>query len=155
MTFNATTEAWRPTVQAYAGDLPIEFLMAWIYRESNGSPCSWTKYQEAGIFQLMPPDNVTQGGTTLALIHPVPPCAAGAQTSIWFNDLSPDQANEQVRSGVQYVNYARTRAHQFLTANGGQDWDESTTDFWTLVKYYHNLPGTIAAGLAAAAVDLG
>ena len=155
MSFIGTVEDWRDLVTAQAGDVPVEYLLAWILRESNGSPCSWvTKTQEAGIFQLMPPDNIAQGGTTLAAMHPVPPCTAGVQTSKWFSDLTDAQANEQVRAGIQYVNYARSRVHQLLVQYGGQDWDENQ-DFWTMVKMYHNLPGVIPPGLTAAQSALG
>lgn len=148
------TDDWVPLLMAQAGDIPLDYLRAWILRESNGSPCSYTGKAEAGIFQLMPPDNVAQGGTTLDLIHPSPPCTPGIQTTKWFADLTPDQQNEQVRSGIQYVNFARARVHQLLVQYGGADWDEGQ-DFWTMVKMYHNLPGVIPAGLAAAQQALG
>jgi len=152
--FSSSTEMWRPLVSAQSGGIPVNFLLAWIQIESCGNPCSWTSSSEAGIFQLMPPDNIAQGGTSVAAIHPVPPCVSGAQNTAYYTSLSSDQQYEQVRSGIQFVNYCRTQAHQALS-NAGQDWGEDAPDFWMMVKLWHALPGIIAPGLASAASTLG
>ena len=93
-------------------------------------------------------DNVTVAGTTLALQHPVPPCVSGRETGATFDSLSSDQQDEQVRAGIQYVNYCRQRAHALLD-QFGYSWDESTGDFWSLVKMVHVAPGVIPKMLQA------
>lgn len=149
-TFEASTEQWRPLVERYAGDLPVEMLMAWIDRESNGNLCSYTLYGEAGIFQLMPPDNIAQAGTTMAKLRAA--CSGTSQ----IKARSPTQAEleEQVRSGVQYVNYVRKLAHQKLDA-AGVTWSETSPDFWQFVKLQHAYPAPTAGWLAAARAKLG
>lgn len=142
-------EAWRDLVEKHAGDLPVEFLLAWIGWESGGDPCSWTSYQEAGIFQLMPPDNLAQAGTTMAMMHPVPPCGAGSGSPRGSRaQLSDDVADEQVRAGVQYVNYCREYVRQKL-AQFNYNWDESDYGFWALVKMVHALPSAVGKMLQA------
>lgn len=152
--FSPSVEAWRALVSAYAGGIPVNFLLAWIQIESCGNPCSYTTYAEAGIFQLMYPDNIMQAGTTLAAIHPVPPCVAGTQNTAYFTSLSSDQQDEQVRSGLQFVNYCRTQVHSKLVQYG-QDWGEDTPDFWMMCKLWHALPGIIGPGLQSATDALG
>lgn len=142
-------EAWRDLVEELAGDLPVEFLLAWIGWESGGDPCSWTSYQEAGIFQLMPPDNLTQGGTTMAMMHPVPPCGASSGSPRSSRSALPDDvAREQVRAGVQYVNYCRNYVRGKLSTYG-YTWDESDYGFWALVKMVHALPSVVGKMLQA------
>jgi hypothetical protein len=151
-TFPASVEDWRDLIAANAGDLPNDFLLGWIQIESNGNPCSWTRFSEAGIFQLMAGDNIAQGGTTLAAQHPVPPCASGVQTTAYLASLSSDQAYEQVRGGLQYVNYCRDQVRTKLAAYGyaGQPgWTESDWSFWAMVKMWHVAPGVIPAMLQA------
>lgn len=152
--FASSVEAWRDLVSSYAGSIPVNFLLAWIQIESCGSACSYTSYAEAGIFQLMNPDNIRQADTTLEAIHPSPPCTPGVNSFVTLQSLSQGQQVEQVASGMRYVNYARDRAHTLLAA-AGQDWSEDSPDFWMMVKLYHALPGIIAPGLASAAVALG
>ena len=150
--FNASVEQWRADVENQAGTLPVNFLLMWIQVESNGNPCSWTSLQEAGIFQLMPPDNIAQGGTTMAAQHPIPPCAAGTQTTAYRTSLSDDQAYEQVRGGIQYVNYCRKQADAQLALAGyaGQPgWTDSDWSYWAMVKMWHVLPGRIPSMLQA------
>lgn len=154
--FAQQVEDWRDLVTQKAGDLPINFLMAWISRESAGSVCSFTNYGEAGIFQLMPGDNMTYGKTTPAIQHPVPPCAAGANgTSQGFSSVTPDIQDAQVQAGIDYINnYARPQAHKILDA-AGYSWDESSGSFWQLVKMIFNYPAPLPALLANATAELG
>lgn len=157
-TFPAGVEAWRDLVASQAGiSLPVNFLLAWIYAESGSNPCSATSLGEWGIFQLMAPDNIAQGGTTVALQHPVPPCVAGIQTTAGFSSLTSDQQNEQVRAGIQYVNYCVSYAETQMTAFGyiGQPgWTNSDWSYWAMVKMVHVapavIPGMLQAGLNGA-----
>ena len=54
-------------------------------------------------------------------------------------DLTLDEARIQVASGIAYVRICRTRARTQL-AQAGVEWDETGSDFWSLVKMQHNLP---------------
>jgi hypothetical protein len=142
-------EAWRDLVTEMAGTMPVEWLLAWIAYESGGYPCELTYLGEAGIYQLMPGDNMTVAGTTPALQHPVPPCAAGTGGhTVTRADLTDDQAREQVRAGLAYADYCRKRARALLD-KFGYDWPESDWSFWALAKQVFNLPGAIPAMLQA------
>ena len=150
--FNASVEQWRSDAAAQMGSLPLNFLLMWIQVESNGNPCSWTSLQEAGIFQLMPPDNIAQGGTSMAAQHPVPPCVSGSQTTAYRSSLTDDQAYEQVRGGIQYVNYCRAQADAQLALYGyagKPGWTDSDWSYWAMVKMWHVLPGRIPGMLQA------
>ena len=129
-----SVDQWRDLVNKYAGGIPVDFLLAWISRESAGNPCSYTSLHESGIFQLMPPDNTNQGGTTEAALRAA--CVGSTQTLA--RPLTDDENDEQVRSGVQYVNYARGVVHTVLP-----DWDESDPDFWRMVKMVHVAPARV------------
>ena len=147
--FRDSAEAWRSLVTQLAGDLPTDFMIAWIDVESGGNPCDYTSLRESGISQLMYPDNLNTAHTTEAAQHPVPPCVAGTSSSASYSSLSPSQQNDQVQGMVTYVNAMRANAHAQLQAVG-TDWDESTGDFWKLVKMNHVAPATIPPALQAA-----
>ena len=148
--FPASVEAWRSDVEGAAGDLPVDFLLAWIQRESAGNPCSYTSMRESGIFQLMPPDNTNTAGTTEAALRTACSGSSQAQTRA----LTQDERDLQVQSGVRYVNAMRAVAHAKLDA-AGVTWDESNPDFWKIVKLQHAYPAPTAGWLAAAAAQLG
>ncbi len=150
VTFDAATEKWRDLVTRYAGDLPINFLLAWIQYESSGNPCDYTYLHESGIFQLMPPDNTNIGGTSEAALR----AACSGSSNQATRPLTDDERKEQVVSGIKYVNWARGVAHSKLDA-AGVTWDESTPDFWMMVKQVFNLPGPIAGWLSNATAQLG
>lgn len=135
MGFNPSVEIWRPAIEKAAGDLPVEFLLAWIQRESDGNPCSYTSMHESGIFQLMPPDNTNVAGTTEAALR----TACVGSSMRLDHALTSDEVNEQVRSGIQFVTYARQYAHDQLNAVGA-DWPETSADFWRMVKMVHVSP---------------
>ena len=157
LSFGANGDAWRSDVEAQAGMLPVDFLMEWISVESGFNPCSYTSLQEAGIFQLMAGDNMAQGGTTMAQQHPVPPCVAGVQTSANRASLTDDQAYEQVRAGIQYVNFCKDKASALLNMYGYGDsggWSFDHYSAWCMTKMVHVapavIPGMLHAGLAGA-----
>jgi hypothetical protein len=148
--FPAAVEQWRSLVSDNAGDIPVDFLLAWIQRESGGNPCSYTTMRESGIFQLMPPDNTNQGGTTEAALRAA--CSGSSQSAA--RQLTSDELDEQVKSGIRYVNYVRGVAHKKLDA-AGVTWDEANPDFWRIVKLQHAYPGPTAGWLATATAQLG
>lgn len=139
---NPSVEAWRSDVAAAAGDMPINFLLMWIQKESNGNPCSWTSLQEAGIFQLMAGDNIAQGNTSIDQQHPVPPCSPGVQTTAYRSSLTNEQAKWQVDGGLTYVRYCRKRASDFLS-QAGYKWSDKDWSYWAMVKMVHVAPGVI------------
>ena len=146
--FDASVERWRSRVAAAAGDLPVDFLLAWIQRESDGNPCSYTSMHESGIFQLMPPDNMITGGTTEAALRPA--CSGQSATRSFTNA----ELDEQVRSGIRYVRAMRDVVRKKL-AKTGVNWSESSPDFWRVVKLQHAYPGPTEAWLAGARAALG
>ena len=128
-----TVLRWGPLLSRYAGSIPIPFLYAWISRESGGRPCTYTYLHEAGIFQLMPPHNTNEGGTTEAALRSA--CIEG--TSRAARDLTDAENEEQIRSGVRYVNHARAYARRHV------DWPETSADFWRMVKMVHVAPARV------------
>lgn len=155
--FNQFVEMWRDDVKKQMGSLPIDFLLAWIQIESSGSVCSDTIYSEVGIFQLMAGDNIAAGGTSIDAQHPVPPCIPNTSTHVWRDAVTNDQAYEQVRGGIQYVNYCRKTAEALLSANGylGQPgWTDKDWSYWAMVKMIHVSP-VAAAKLIQAGLQSG
>ncbi len=149
-TFPAEVEAWRSLLSQYAGDISVPYLLAWITRESAGNPCSYTSAAESGIFQLMPPDNIAQAGTSLEALR----AGCIGTTQQLSRELTDAERYEQVRSGLQYINVMRQIAHQKLGA-AGVDWPESSPDFWRFVKLQHAYPGPSGPWLANATAALG
>ncbi len=148
--FPSSVEAWRSLLERYRGDIPINFLLAWLAKESGGNPCSWTSLREAGIFQLMQGDNQNVAGVTEAQLRAS--CIGETQQSA--RNLTTAEAELQVASGMQYVRWARDVARQKLAAAGAK-WSESSTDFWKMVKLVHAYPGYINGWLAAATSKFG
>jgi hypothetical protein len=130
-------ESWRPLVTEMAGDIPVEVLLRWIKHESGGNPCATGKIVagasiENGLFQLYSPDD--DHLATPAQLH-----GAFCSAQECTRDLTLDEARIQVASGIAYVRSCRQRARAQLK-EGGVVWDESGSDFWSLVKMQHNLP---------------
>jgi len=130
-------ESWRPLVTEMAGDIPVEVLLRWIKHESGGNPCSTGKIVngasiENGLFQLYSPDD--DHIATPAQLHG---SFCSGQTCV--RDLTLQEARIQVASGIAYVRICRDRARAQLK-QGSVTWDETGSDFWSLVKMQHNLP---------------
>lgn len=131
--FPASVQRWSSLVQQYAGSIPLPFLLAWIQKESAGNPCSYTSLHESGIWQLMPPGNTNVAGTTEAALRAA--CVGATQTA--SRPLTADEATHQVKSGLQYVNWAKDYARQYV------NWPESNPDFWKMVKMVHVAPARV------------
>jgi hypothetical protein len=132
-------ESWRPLVTEMAGDIPVEVLLRWIKRESEGNPCatgapakSGGGSIENGIFQLYSPDD--DRFATPAQLHGA---FCSGQTCI--RDLTLEEARIQVASGIAQVNSLRNLARAHLKG-AGVVWEEGGSDFWSLVKMEHNVP---------------
>lgn len=148
--FNPSVEQWRSMLEKYASGMPVPFLLAWLQKESNGNPCSYTSLHESGIFQLMPGQNMQAGGTTEGELRAA--CIGASQQA--SRQLTGAELERQVESGVQYVQWARAQAHAILDA-AGVKWDESSPSFWQLVKLVFNYPAPIPGWLANATAVLG
>jgi hypothetical protein len=131
--WSPTVLQWTPLLQQYGSAYPLQFLYAWLKKESGGNPCSYTTLRESGIFQLMPPGNTSQGGTTEAALRAA--CSGSSQQAT--RALTQAEAAEQVRSGIQYLDYAKGYARQYV------DWPESNPDFWKMVKMVHVAPARV------------
>lgn len=152
----AGAEFWRHLVAQYAGDIPVEALIAWIDEESGGKPCSLGMIVngadiECGIFQLMAPGNTNDGGTTCSALRA---SCAGPASSTAARSLTPDEQVLQVTSGIRYVQVQRAAVRQALAAVGA-NWPEATGDFWALVKSRHGVPTVASDLLPAVAQKLG
>lgn len=133
--FGPFVELWRPAIDAARGDISGDFLQAWNKRESAGNPCSWTKYREAGIFQLMPGDNQTVAGTNEAELRNG--CIGETQSPSTMLGVPQETRDAQIRSGIRYVNWARGEVHKYSSI------PESSPDFWRLVKMIHVAPAIV------------
>jgi hypothetical protein len=150
VTFPAAVEFWRPYILKNVG-LPaggMDFWLAWMAKESGGNPCSYTSLRESGLFQLMPPENTAQGGTSEAALRP----ACSGQTVT--RSFTEAEVREQMVSFNRYLQYLITKARAKAAA-GGLRWSESSPDFGRLVKWEHVAPGKTAPWIAAASIGLG
>lgn len=164
--FRSSVEAWRPLTTQLANGKPIEFLMAWLDKESGGYPCDYTYLGEAGIGQL-DPNNMASVGTNASAQHPSPPCPAtlvcdrdpstGKQTAAscpasshaaGYAQLTDDQRVRQVQPWLDYVDKCIDRASSDLAQYGYSNWTPDTTSFWSMVKMGHVAPARIPTMLA-------
>lgn len=101
---------------------------------------------EAGIFQTFHPADDKHGATFAQL-------RTGCTGSTLTN---PNAVNRelQIRSGLNFVRAKRDIARMHLF-NVGARWDESSSDFWTMVKQEHALPCVPVELLPRVAARLG
>lgn len=146
--FRSSVEAWRPLTTSLANGKPIEFLMAWLDKESGGNPCDYTVLHEAGIGQL-DPSNMASVGTNVSQQHPSPPCVPNTRTTnVRYADLTDDQRVQQVQPWLDYVDKCIDRASSELAQHGYSNWTPDTTSFWSMVKMGHVAPARIPVMLA-------
>lgn len=150
---------WRDLADQMRGDIPLEFILAWIRRESGGNQCAigetgatdpGGQVLESGLFQLWSPDNIKLAGTTVAKMRvgcgPVSSNRATSEAII--RNLTPDEAKEHMRAGIQYINHCRGVAASRL-GKAGVTWPRDSQDFWSAVKLVHALPGLLNPGQVA------
>lgn len=133
MPFPPQVEQWRPLLKRFGGDLPIDFMLAWLAKESGGSPCATgIPGVEAGIFQTFHPADDRFGATFSQLRA----ACSGGQLA---RPLTADEAALHAKVGVNFIRnkVATARAH---FAAGGMRPSESSIDFWNGVKQEHALP---------------
>lgn len=131
--FPASVMRWLPLLRKYAGSVPIPFLLAYIKKESNGNPCTYTTLRESGIFQLMWPHNLREGVTSEEALRSA--CVGTSQRA--SRPLTDAEAEEQVASGLRYINFTRAYARRYV------DWPETSADFWRMVKMVHVAPARV------------
>lgn len=150
MAFQASVEKWRALASQYAADAPTDFMLDWMSKESGGNRCNLTTsagFNEVGLFQL-DAGNAAMAGVDLGTLRNG--CTGQTDTS-----GTDDDQTLAVSSGVDYVKALKALTHQRLT-NAGADWDESTADFWSIVRLQHAAgTGAMANWLAAATANLG
>jgi hypothetical protein len=150
-TFSANVEAWRPLCEQLGEGIPIDLMLQWITGESGGNPCSIGSASqcqqagfpnEVGIFQLgtFSSTSAQIGGVTVGELRA--PCSGCSQTQV--RALSEDEMEQQVQSGVNFIQESMGNAHTALDDAGITDWGEDTDDFWMLVKMHHSAPAFVA-----------
>lgn len=127
MIWARTVERWRSLIAEHANGNPVEFLLAWVSMESGGDPLATGAATECGIFQIDFQDG-PKFGASVASVHKS------------YQSLSEADKLLQVTSGVAMVSAYRATARTRLAAIGA-DWTEGSSDFWSLVKLHHALPG--------------
>ncbi len=133
MPFPPQVEQWRPTFRRLGSDLPQDFLLAWLTKESGGNPCATgIPGVEAGVFQTFHPAD-DKFGATFAQLRAL--CSGQNLTQAMTSEFASLQAN----SGLNFVRGKRNAARAHLAAVGAR-WSESSKDFWTAVKQEHALP---------------
>ncbi len=149
MSFPPQVEQWRARFRRFGSDLPENFLLGWLAKESGGNPCAvGIPGVEAGIFQTYHP-NDDKYGATFAQLRAA--CSGGSQSLA--RALTSDEADLQARSGLGLVRSFKNTARAQL-AQVGARWGEGSTDFWTMVKLQHALPA-VAGLLPTVAAKLG
>jgi hypothetical protein len=130
--FRASAERWRAAFRTLGPDLPIDFLIAWLDKESGGNPCSTgIPGVEAGIFQTFHPADDRFGATFAQLRQ-----GCSGQTVV---DPSQVDFDLQARHGINFVRSKAATAQAHLSA-AGVSWSRSSSDFWKGVKMEHALP---------------
>jgi hypothetical protein len=130
--FKSSAEQWRSYFEAIAPDIPQDFLIAWLDKESGGNPCSTgIPGVEAGIFQTYHPADDRFGATFAQLRQ--------GCTGQMITDMSAIDYNLQAMSGINFVRGKIAAAQQHL-AYAGVNWPMNSSDFWKAVKQEHALP---------------
>jgi hypothetical protein len=149
MAFRSSVEAWRPLAEQFASDAPTDFLLDWIEKESGGNRCNLTGslgFSEVGLFQLDMRD--ASLGITMEELR------RGCEGQRDIGATEDDQVRA-MSSGIDFINKLKRSAHAKLNAVG-VDWDESTPDFWALVRLQHAAGGGATNGwLNSATAKLG
>jgi hypothetical protein len=133
MPFPPQVEQWRGLLRRLGPELPIDFMLAWLFKESGGNPCATgIPGVEAGIFQTFHPSD-DRFGATFSQLRAA--CSGGSLT----RPLTADEAELQARVGVNFLRgkIAAARGH---FAAGGMRPSTSSADFWIGVKQEHALP---------------
>jgi hypothetical protein len=142
MPFSSSVERWRGPVSAVAGEIPVDFLLAWIDHESSGrSTIPVSSIGERGAFQIYP-DEAKQIGYS------------DAQFAALSTEGDPPSGGSlNADSGVRVARYYMGKANSVLSQVGA-DWGSSGS-YWTLVKLFHGAPAVAKEGMVAVSKYLG
>jgi hypothetical protein len=146
-----SVQSWRDLAVRMAGDIPVPFILKWIQIESGGNPCATGKWMagsvvgESGIGQLYYPDDFTRQKIDINKFRAACQGGAGSISENCIRPLTGEELNLQMKSLVDYINYARSKASNRL-AGVGLRW--TGQDYWKLVKLVHALPVLLIKGLA-------
>lgn len=139
--FPALVERWRNEVAKRAKDLPVPAILEWIRIESGGDMCAVGLPNEAGIFQLMFPDDARYGATLEGLRAL---CRQSKQRNpsdiSWMSESDLDM---QVGAGIRKVQAARDDVRRIF-AQHHITWPENSFDFGSAVKQIHAAPAVIS-----------
>jgi hypothetical protein len=141
MKFPPLVERWRGEVARRAKDLPVGGLLEWIQVESGGDmdPPGGLP-SEAGIWQLMFPDDARYGATLEGLRSIAIRSRTQNPADIsWLSDRDLDM---QVGAGIRKVLAARDDVRRVFAQNG-VTWPETSFDFGSAVKQIHATPAVI------------
>jgi hypothetical protein len=141
-TFSKNVERWRGPVSAVAGDVPVDFLLAWIDHESSGrSTIPVSSIGERGAFQVYPAEAQQIG-------------YSDAQFAALSTEGDPPTGGSlNADSGVRLAHYYMGKADNVLSQVGAS-WGRSGS-YWTLVKLFHGAPVIAKDGMIAVSKKLG
>lgn len=118
--FEPSVERWRSTVNRYARGLPVDFLLAWMKKESSGKPGVVSSLGERGMFQ----------------IHPV-----GERQLLKLDEAAWDRllsdATFDIAQGTQLASHYREAAKRLLAKSGASWWG---TSLYKMTKLQHGAP---------------
>lgn len=184
-------EGWRPYVERIAPMfgidpatnrpiIPVDFVLAWIRKESAGIPGAvgfpneFDQFGhgplETGLFQFMSPHDIKEAGTTIdemraGTVTPHPAfipgltraspkaqvdAARAAAQAMVPGGLTEAQRDRQIIAGLTYI----ANAMKLVDATG-IGWSRSNPGYWALVKAHHGASSWPAAGVAMARAGLG
>ncbi len=136
------------------GDVPMEVLQRWIARESGGDPCSVGSTaqllrdgyaREAGLFQVY---FESAADSQFGVLSRDLRAACSQVSQQRMRDLTADELDEQLMSGIKMATAFRAIADSQLSSSG-ITWTEP--ECWALAKLYHCLPAIGKSFLPAAA----
>lgn len=116
------------TAAAVSAGLPLGLMVGWIAKESGGKLAETTKYDERGLFQLMPDES-----KTLGLDH---------------QRLSTD-LTYSINGGIALIGYYSGKVDKFGVASRGSAY------FWLLTKLVHSMGDGAVQKIVKAARDAG
>lgn len=118
--FEPSVERWRSTVRTYSRGLPVDFLLAWMKKESSGRPGVVSKLGERGMYQIHP-----QGERQLLALN----------DTDWDRLLS--DATFDISQGTKLAALYRARATKLLAKNGAV-WGGKS--LYKMTKLQHGAP---------------
>lgn len=124
---NTLVASFRRIVKQLAPEIPTDFLLAWIMKESNGKINVRSKsLDERSFFQ----------------VHPAEYTAAGITKAEFDTLITTKDVPTAMKIGLKMVRHKIVMAQKLLS-DYGVTW--GGVDFWRLVKSQHGAPGLVKA----------